>query len=298
MRTARSRAGASCRRARGSAPRRSSATARAARAPCRRSGRCRGRSARSPGASGRCTRRSADAGRAGCMAAPRRREELRRLRAETLETARAAEVIGATVVNQVMRGSVGSTVIPQTRSFAGSPMPRCGSWAGYDAPSIAGTSACSVAGHADDDGAGDRWRVVGLADVGTDRRAAQRNAARNGPAQGGAPGRRRPTPSRAAASARRSRVASRRSGLAAEGADAKVATDGDVIINVKPPGALPRSDDPVGAAELISRGPAGYSLQPSFGAVTARMWGRSSAGRALESHSRGRGFDSPRLHLI
>src|SRR5207247_11148693 len=28
-----------------------------------------------------------------------------------------------------------------------------------------------------------------------------------------------------------------------------------------------------------------------------RVWGRSSVGRALESHSRGRGFDSPRLHL-
>src|SRR5262249_54752219 len=28
----------------------------------------------------------------------------------------------------------------------------------------------------------------------------------------------------------------------------------------------------------------------------AHLWGRSSAGRALESHSRGRGFDSPRLH--
>src|SRR5262245_64276391 len=41
----------------------------------------------------------------------------------------------------------------------------------------------------------------------------------------------------------------------------------------------------------------GYSLRSSSGAVQARLWGRSSAGRALESHSRGRGFDSPRLHL-
>jgi hypothetical protein len=30
----------------------------------------------------------------------------------------------------------------------------------------------------------------------------------------------------------------------------------------------------------------------------ARVWGRSSAGRALEWHSRGQGFDSPRLHQI
>src|SRR5262249_15645091 len=41
----------------------------------------------------------------------------------------------------------------------------------------------------------------------------------------------------------------------------------------------------------------GYSLRSPSGAVMARLWGRSSAGRALESHSRGRGFDSPRLHL-
>ena len=35
----------------------------------------------------------------------------------------------------------------------------------------------------------------------------------------------------------------------------------------------------------------GRSCQPSH------LWGRSSVGRALESHSRGRGFDSPRLHF-
>src|SRR5262249_20635405 len=29
----------------------------------------------------------------------------------------------------------------------------------------------------------------------------------------------------------------------------------------------------------------------------SRLWGRSSVGRALEWHSRGRGFDSLRLHL-
>ncbi len=167
--------------------------------------------------------------RAGVLDAYRRRcrllggrrpgEGSRRLRAETLQTPRAAEVIGATLVNQVMRGSVWVDGHPADRVLRrlahasvcvmGRPRRPVNRW----------HVCCSAAGHADDDGAGDRWRVVGLADVGADRCAAQRNAARNGPAQGGAPGRGRPAPSRAAASARRSRVASRRPGLAAEGAD-------------------------------------------------------------------------------
>jgi hypothetical protein len=32
--------------------------------------------------------------------------------------------------------------------------------------------------------------------------------------------------------------------------------------------------------------------------VGSVSWGRSSVGRALEWHSRGQGFDSPRLHLV
>ncbi len=40
-------------------------------------------------------------------------------------------------------------------------------------------------------------------------------------------------------------------------------------------------------------GPAGEP--PDVGGVDGG-WGRSSVGRALESHSRGQGFDSPRLH--
>ena len=42
----------------------------------------------------------------------------------------------------------------------------------------------------------------------------------------------------------------------------------------------------------VNRVVAGSS--PAWGAI----WGRSSAGRALEWHSRGRGFDPHRLHHI
>ncbi len=57
---------------------------------------------------------------------------------------------------------------------------------------------------------------------------------------------------------------------------------------------LPRRRRPSGPpARVDRRGVGGYI---STSAATCRKWGRSSVGRALEWHSRGREFDPPRLH--
>ena len=47
---------------------------------------------------------------------------------------------------------------------------------------------------------------------------------------------------------------------------------------------------------VVMIGEAVRAARPGKPGAPVRLWGRSSVGRALESHSRGQGFDSPRLH--
>jgi hypothetical protein len=54
---------------------------------------------------------------------------------------------------------------------------------------------------------------------------------------------------------------------------------------------------------LATRVPTAYRLESASAflreiASAFSVWGCSSVGRALESHSRGQGFDSPQLHRV
>src|SRR5690349_7698559 len=60
-----------------------------------------------------------------------------------------------------------------------------------------------------------------------------------------------------------------------------------------------RESRPVGSCNpnrLDTFGPHWYLFAPAPAPSGLKTWGCSSAGRALESHSRGLGFDPPQLH--